>query len=63
LIRKLAPEVLVKGGDYTPETVVGREEVEAAGGRVAILPLVPGISTTRVIERIAPDSRQSNANQ
>jgi D-beta-D-heptose 7-phosphate kinase/D-beta-D-heptose 1-phosphate adenosyltransferase len=57
LIKQLAPEVLVKGGDYTPDTVVGRDEVEAAGGRVAILPLVPGVSTTKVIERIAPNSR------
>ena len=56
LIRRLSPDVLVKGGDYTPDTVVGRDEVEAAGGRVAILPLVPGLSTTNVIQRIAPDN-------
>jgi D-beta-D-heptose 7-phosphate kinase/D-beta-D-heptose 1-phosphate adenosyltransferase len=62
LIRRLAPEVLVKGGDYTPDTVVGREEVEAAGGRVVILPLVPGISTTKMIQRLAPDGRHPNAN-
>jgi D-beta-D-heptose 7-phosphate kinase/D-beta-D-heptose 1-phosphate adenosyltransferase len=61
LIRSLAPEVLVKGGDYTPDTVVGREEVEAAGGRVAILPLAPGISTTKVIERIAPNGQHPEA--
>jgi D-beta-D-heptose 7-phosphate kinase/D-beta-D-heptose 1-phosphate adenosyltransferase len=63
LIEQLTPEVLVKGGDYSPDTVVGRDAVEAAGGRVVILPLVPGVSTTKVIERIAPDKRQSNANQ
>jgi D-beta-D-heptose 7-phosphate kinase / D-beta-D-heptose 1-phosphate adenosyltransferase len=62
LIEQLTPEVLVKGGDYTPDTVVGRDAVEAAGGRVVILPLVPGVSTTKVIERIAPDQRQSNTN-
>jgi D-beta-D-heptose 7-phosphate kinase/D-beta-D-heptose 1-phosphate adenosyltransferase len=52
LIRALLPDVLVKGGDYTPETVVGREVVEAAGGRVVILPLVPGRSTTGTIQRM-----------
>lgn len=57
LIRKLAPEVLVKGGDYTPDTVVGRDIVEATGGRVAILPLVPGVSTTKTIQRIGPEGR------
>jgi D-beta-D-heptose 7-phosphate kinase/D-beta-D-heptose 1-phosphate adenosyltransferase len=59
LIKELSPEVLVKGGDYTPDTVVGRAEVEAAGGRVVILPLVPGVSTTQVIQRIAPERRRS----
>jgi D-beta-D-heptose 7-phosphate kinase/D-beta-D-heptose 1-phosphate adenosyltransferase len=63
LIEQLTPEVLVKGGDYTPETVVGRDAVEAAGGRVVILPLVPGVSTTKVIERIAPDKRPSHTNR
>jgi len=53
LISVLLPDVLVKGGDYTPEQVVGREEVEAAGGHVAIIPLVPGISTTRILERVS----------
>lgn len=52
LISALLPDVLVKGGDYTPETVVGREEVEAAGGRVVIIPLVAGRSTTATIERM-----------
>ncbi len=59
LIRALLPDVLVKGGDYTPETVVGRAEVEAAGGRVAIVPLVPGRSTTGTIERL----RTGNSNR
>jgi D-beta-D-heptose 7-phosphate kinase/D-beta-D-heptose 1-phosphate adenosyltransferase len=51
LIRLLTPDVLVKGGDYTPETVVGAKEVIARGGEVAIIPLTPGHSTTRTIER------------
>ncbi len=52
LITMLQPDVLVKGGDYTPETVVGRAQVETYGGRVQILPHVPGISTTGLIQRI-----------
>lgn len=52
LIRALRPDVLVKGGDYTPETVVGREEVESRGGRVVIVPLTAGHSTTSIIEKL-----------
>lgn len=52
LIAALLPDVLVKGGDYEPAGVAGREEVEAAGGRVAIIPLVAGHSTTALLERI-----------
>lgn len=52
LIIDLQPDVLAKGGDYTPETVVGREVVEARGGRVAILPFLPGHSTTAIEARI-----------
>src|SRR4029434_8862376 len=51
LIRLLTPDVLVKGGDYTPETVVGAQDVIARGGEVAIIPLTPGHSTTSTIER------------
>ena len=51
-IRALRPDVLVKGGDYTPDQVVGREEVEASGGRVVIVPLVPGYSSSEVVRRI-----------
>ena len=51
LIAALVPDVLVKGGDYTVETVAGAAEVIAAGGRVEIIPLVPGRSTTSIIER------------
>jgi D-beta-D-heptose 7-phosphate kinase/D-beta-D-heptose 1-phosphate adenosyltransferase len=52
LIKTIRPDILVKGGDYTPETVVGREEVEAYGGRVYIAPYVPGVSTTALVETI-----------
>lgn len=52
LIRSLLPAVLVKGADWAPEDVVGREVVEAAGGRVEILPLVEGRSTTDLLRRI-----------
>ena len=48
----LAPDVLVKGGDYAPAAIVGREHVEARGGQVRALPLWPGISTTQLVERI-----------
>lgn len=52
LIAALLPDVLVKGGDYRPEQVVGREEVEAAGGSVSVLPFHSGYSTTNIIHRI-----------
>ena len=52
LITRLRPHVLVKGGDYTPATVVGREVVEAYGGRVCIVPSVAGVSTTEIIGSI-----------
>lgn len=49
MIKSLKPDVLVKGGDYTLETVVGREEVEASGGSVHLMPYVEGVSTTELI--------------
>src|SRR5215216_7151041 len=52
LIASLLPDILVKGGDWTPEQIVGREEVEAAGGKVLSLPYVEGFSTTDIIKRI-----------
>jgi|SRR6185295_197525 len=52
LIAALLPDVLVKGGDWPLNQIVGREEVEAAGGRVLSLPYVEGSSTTEIIERI-----------
>lgn len=51
LIAALLPDVLVKGGDYRPEQVAGAEEVVAAGGTVVIAPLVPGRSTTSILQR------------
>ncbi len=52
LIATLLPDVLVKGSDWGPSEVVGREEVEAAGGRVVSIPLEAGYSTTRLLERM-----------
>jgi D-beta-D-heptose 7-phosphate kinase/D-beta-D-heptose 1-phosphate adenosyltransferase len=52
LLAALLPDVLVKGGDYAPEQIVGREEVEAAGGRVEVIPFIQGRSTTQLIHRI-----------
>jgi D-beta-D-heptose 7-phosphate kinase/D-beta-D-heptose 1-phosphate adenosyltransferase len=52
LIQTLLPDVLVKGGDYTIETIVGAKEVIANGGKVIINPIVEGFSTTNIIEKI-----------
>jgi len=52
LIAELVPDVLVKGGDWALDQIVGRDEVEAAGGRVVSLSFVEGLSTTDIIERI-----------
>ena len=52
LIEALAPDVLVKGGDYTRETIVGAEFVESRGGAVYAIPLLPGQSTTAIVERL-----------
>lgn len=52
LIATLLPDVLVKGGDYGLDQIHGREEVEAAGGRVISLPFVEGASTTGMIEKM-----------
>ncbi len=59
VIEELSPDVLVKGGDYTQGIVVGREIVERAGGQVHLIPLVPGFSSSRIVERIrtAPPER------
>jgi len=52
LIEKIRPDVLVKGGDYTLETIVGADLVRSYGGQVEVLPLVPGYSTTALIHRL-----------
>ena len=52
LIRAVQPDVLVKGGDWSVDTIVGRDVVEGLGGVVKTIPLVPGISTTTLIHRI-----------
>jgi rfaE bifunctional protein nucleotidyltransferase chain/domain len=52
LIARLLPDILVKGGDWSVDEIVGREEVEAAGGKVLSLPYIEGKSTTEIIERI-----------
>ncbi|MGQ9897207.1 MAG: D-glycero-beta-D-manno-heptose 1-phosphate adenylyltransferase [Acidobacteriota bacterium] len=57
VIEQLVPDVLVKGGDWPVEQIVGREVVEAHGGAVYSLPFVPGLSTTDIIHRIL--SRQA----
>jgi D-beta-D-heptose 7-phosphate kinase/D-beta-D-heptose 1-phosphate adenosyltransferase len=52
LIRRIRPDVLVKGGDYTTATVVGAEDMMSWGGRVEIVPTVPGHSTSTIIARM-----------
>jgi len=52
LIEEILPDVLVKGGDYAPANVVGREAVERAGGQVHLIPLVPGFSSSSLADRI-----------
>jgi D-beta-D-heptose 7-phosphate kinase/D-beta-D-heptose 1-phosphate adenosyltransferase len=47
------PDVLVKGGDYKLEEIVGAKEVVAAGGKVVINPILPGFSTTSIINKIS----------
>jgi D-glycero-beta-D-manno-heptose 1-phosphate adenylyltransferase len=52
LVHVLQPDIIVKGGDYSVETVVGAADVIARGGEVVIIPLTPGHSTTSTIERL-----------
>ena len=52
VVRALRPDVLVKGADWALDEIVGRAEVEAAGGRVVRVPLVPGRSTSSIVETI-----------
>lgn len=52
LVEALQPDVIVKGGDYTPDMVVGADVVRRRGGRVEIVPVIAGHSTTRILERL-----------
>ena len=52
LITSLQPDVLVKGGDYTIDTIVGAKEVIAGGGKVITIPLINGLSTSHIIRKI-----------
>ncbi len=56
LIKAIKPEVLVKGADYTHDTVVGRDFVESYGGRVALAPLIEGFSSSSILSRIADNN-------
>jgi D-beta-D-heptose 7-phosphate kinase/D-beta-D-heptose 1-phosphate adenosyltransferase len=57
LIKAVRPDVLVKGADYTHDTVVGRDFVESYGGRVALAPLVEGVSSSDIMSRIAENDK------
>lgn len=52
VVQALTPDVIVKGGDYNPDTIVGAEEVRRRGGEVVVIPLTPGQSTTRIVEQL-----------
>mgnify|MGYP001619812353 FL=1 len=52
VIKKLQPDVLIKGGDWTIDKIVGRDIVEARGGKVIAIPFIEGASTTGIVERI-----------
>jgi rfaE bifunctional protein nucleotidyltransferase chain/domain len=58
LIRQLIPDILVKGSDYKIDDIVGREIVEANGGKVVTIDLVPGQSTTSIIEKLMKLSKK-----
>jgi len=59
VIARLLPDVLVKGGDWPGDQIVGREEVEAAGGRVVSIPVVLGYSTTAILRKIREGASSS----
>ena len=63
LIDSLKPDILVKGDDYTKDEVVGREIVESYGGKVELIKLVKGVSTTSIIERIVQNSKAKGKKQ
>jgi D-beta-D-heptose 7-phosphate kinase/D-beta-D-heptose 1-phosphate adenosyltransferase len=53
LVKLIEPDVIVKGGDYTEGTIVGASEVKSRGGRVVVVPLTPGQSTTAIIGKLS----------
>ncbi len=55
LVLQVRPHVLVKGGDYEPDTIVGREEVEADGGRLVVVPPMPGFSSSGLINAVSEE--------
>ncbi len=57
LVRAVEPDVIAKGGDYTPESIVGADDVRARGGRVVVIPLTAGHSTTLTIEKLRASER------
>ncbi len=58
IIKAVQPEILVKGADWAPDRIVGRDTVEARGGRVILMPLEHGWSTTSIVERISSSPKQ-----
>ncbi len=62
IISALVPDVLVKGGDWKPDEVVGRKEVEDAGGRVVIIPYLEGQSTSQILSKILRSSQKIKKN-
>jgi rfaE bifunctional protein nucleotidyltransferase chain/domain len=57
LVTAVKPDVIVKGGDYNPETIVGAAEVRERGGRVVVIPLTPGHSTTNTVNKLRGQDR------
>ncbi len=56
LLHFISPDILVKGGDYKPEDVVGAEIVTDAGGQVRVLALIAGLSTSQIIKKLSSES-------
>ena len=52
IVKRLHPDVLVKGADWGPDNIIGRDTVEARGGRVVRMPLLEGYSTTELLQRV-----------
>ena len=61
VIAALLPDILVKGGDWPGDQIIGREEVETAGGRVVSVPVVPGYSTTEILKKIRESAPASSS--